>query len=98
VTVNWQQNDLVIERYHDKPPKVIEAPATVTVSRELLANTGSENVSFIGGLMVICDQVAYRPRAFDRHGNLICDRYPWKDDDARGVPQLRQDASQSDIT
>lgn len=67
------------KRRDDGTVEIVQAPPTMWISREALARLDPNEVAFVAGLMVLCDQVAYRPRGFDQHGNVVCVREPWKD-------------------
>lgn len=69
---------ICIMRNVDGTVTVTEAPPTAYITIDVFAQADPEVVTYEGGCVVFAGQVAYRPRAFDRHGNLICDRvdYP----------------------
>ena len=58
--------------------RVESAPDTAAIHWRVLTEDFAAHVRYVGGLVVIGDQVAYAPRAFTRDGALVCDRYPWK--------------------
>jgi len=73
---------VVMRRHDDGRVEVLEAPTRATFSLELLVARDLAATAIIGGLLIIADQVAYRPVAFDRRGDLVCERVPWKEENA----------------
>lgn len=73
---------LIFEHHIVDGWRVVHADARVAIAPAALAEAAlkTSGVTFIGGLLVLCNQVAYRPIAFTRAGHLLCERQPWRDD------------------